>query len=107
MIDLAEQGSFLIRVSAGGKDKNSKRVDRKYQLNGMLAPHWDLPISRRGTLLLRASEADTIFSSENAEDFERLIETRVRPMTAPYFGKRNGQAAMDVRPAQSSIFDSE
>lgn len=107
LLDLAEQWSFLIRVQTGAKDKNSKRVDRKYQINGMLAPHWDLPISRRGTLQLSSAEVDVIFDAKSTE-FEELVDARVKRMMAPHFGKKE---PANKRPrtelSQGSIFDSE
>lgn len=107
LLDLAEQWSFLIRVQAGAKDKNSKRVDRKYQINGMLAPHWDLPISRRGTLQLSPGEVDIIFDAESTE-FEDLVDVRVKRMMAPHFGKKDTTNKRSrTEPSQGSMFDSE
>ena len=51
-LTLAEDYSLLIRIIEGQPDRNSMRVDGKFQLNSMLAPLWDLPIYRRGVIPL-------------------------------------------------------
>lgn len=86
-IDLAEKWSLLINIEGGQKDRNSKRVDPKYQINSMLAPRYDLPISRRGALALRPDEINAIFDPQQVDRFEPLMRERVDRMTAPLFGK--------------------
>lgn len=88
-IDLAEKWSLLIKIEGGQRDRNSKRVDLKYQINSMLAPRWDLPISRRGAIALRSEEVDAIFDPHFSDKFEQLVKERVDRMTAPFFGKSN------------------
>lgn len=88
-IDLAEKWSLLIKIEGGQRDRNSKRVDAKYQINSMLAPRWDLPISRRGALALKPEEVDAIFDPHFSDKFEQLIKERVERMMAPFFGKSN------------------
>jgi len=87
IIELAEKWSLLIKIPGGQHDRNSMRVDDKFQLNPMLAPRWDLPVARRGTVSLKASEANAIFDSEYAGNFEEVNKGRVDRMTAPFFGK--------------------
>lgn len=87
LIDLAVQWSLL--VSAGGqRDRNSKRVDVKLQLNRILAPYWDISFSRRGVLPLPGDEVDAIFDPASTHQFKRQLEVRVARMTAPFFGAR-------------------
>jgi len=87
IVDMAEKWSLLISISSGQKDRNSKRVDAKYQLNPMLAPRWDLPVSRRGTLALNPEEVNAIFDKSHRDEFEAVLRTRVSRMMAPFLGK--------------------
>ncbi len=90
-IELAEKWSLLIRIRRGQRDRNTSRIDRKYQLNPMLAPRWDLPTARRGTIALRVDEADAILSRSRAIGFEAVLESRLGRMTAPWFRARGRQ----------------
>jgi len=83
MLQLSYFWSLLIRVPGGQKDRNTPRVDDKYQLNPMLAPLWQLPVSRRGAIALDPSEVETIFAS-NKEAFEEVLHRRVSRMQAPF-----------------------
>ena len=87
LIRAAENWSLLIDVESGQRDRNSMRVDAKYQVNRMLAPRWDLPIFRRGAVGLSPEEVNAIFDPEHAGDFEELKNARIERMTAPFFGK--------------------
>ena len=85
VLDLAEKWSLLIDVG-GQADRNTERIDRKYQLNRMLAPRWDLSIYRRGVLALTPEELNAAFDPEHVQEFDRLAEARVTRMRAPFFG---------------------
>ena len=51
-IDTCENWSLLIRIPQGQKDKNSKQIHAKYQLNPMLAPLWHVAgIAQRSNCL--------------------------------------------------------
>jgi len=89
ILDLAEKWSLLIEIPGGQRDRNSKRVDQKYQLNPMLCPRWDLPIQRRGTIALNPDEINCIFDDDYSQNYEHLVRARINRMTAPYFGKKN------------------
>ncbi|MEP6669182.1 MAG: hypothetical protein ABJF10_08520 [Chthoniobacter sp.] len=91
LIELAEQYSLLIAIPKGQKDKNSLRIDAKFQINPMLAPLWDLPISRRGTIGFNSDEVDSIFTSAEQGDFDKVLHRRIERMNAPTFGKRRGK----------------
>jgi hypothetical protein len=78
--------SMLIPVEEGQVDRNSGRVDEKYQIHPMLAPRWDLPIARRGALALSAQEAKAAF--EGGVEWDDLVSKRVARATAPWFGSR-------------------
>lgn len=83
----ATDRSLLINIPGGQRDRNTKRVDSKYQLNPMLAPRWDLPVHRRGAIALNVEEVNAIFDDEYKETLDELIQVRVGRMTAPSFGK--------------------
>jgi hypothetical protein len=82
----AHDTSLLIRVITGAKDRNDEGVVAKYQLNPMICPRFDLPLSRRGTTPLNIDEVETIFGN-STDDFDKIIEERLVQMNAP-FGRR-------------------
>ena len=97
MIGLAENWSLLIKVAGGQRDRNSLRVDEKYQLNAMLSPLWDLPVARRGTLPLSPREVNAIFDTNFTGEFESVVEERISRMTAPAFGTKDKSSAAEQR----------
>lgn len=82
-IDLAVKSSYLIKVG-DRRDKNEKRIDPIYQLNGLLAPKWDLPIYKRGELTLTDREARAIFASDNKDAFDDVLKARLERYNAPF-----------------------
>ena len=83
-IEQAYYSSLLIRVPSGGKEKNSRRVISKYQINPMLAPRFDLPVARRGVIELADEEANAIFDEQCAGELSRVVAERVARMTPPF-----------------------
>jgi len=75
---------MIIKHNRGQKDRNSNRVDEKYQLSPMLAPKWELPISCRGALALNADEVNAIFAEPNNRDFEAVQRARMQRMNVPF-----------------------
>ena len=98
ILDACAKWSLLIRIPLGQKDKNSMRVDLKFQLNPMLAPLWELPVSRRGTIALSAAEGQAIFNLEDSAEFDRIMKRRLRLMNAPF---RRGQGDESTQPELS------
>lgn len=100
-IQHAVNWSFLIGVRAGQKDKNTKAVAAKFQLNPLLAPRWGLSTARRGTIPVALAMAESIFNSEQRLRFRGLLRERVIGMYVP-FGRslrptnRNGQLDLKV-----------
>jgi hypothetical protein len=88
ILDLAEKWSLVIDVGAQS-DRNTDRIDRKYQLNRMLAPRWNLSIYRRGVIALTAKEINSIFDPDHAKEFDQLFEARIDRMRAPFFGRKS------------------
>ena len=92
LLDIVLKSSLMIQIKSGRKDKNSKRIDYVYQLNPILAPKWDLPISRRGILALPPDDVDSIFDDSSSNKFQRVISKYESRMQAPFFGKKSGDA---------------
>lgn len=67
---VCEQRSFIVRVSGGRKEKNSKELQMRYQLHPLLCPRWQLPIGRRGSIELGGGLADAVFAPKNDEEYE-------------------------------------
>jgi hypothetical protein len=86
-VRLAEEYSLLIRPIREHKDRNSTGVLPKFQMSPMLAPIWDLPVSRRGVIQLSSDECEVLFVGEDSESVRKVIDSRVRRMTAPAFDK--------------------
>jgi hypothetical protein len=90
ILESAVQWSLLVGVEGGQRDKNRASVDYKYQISRMLAPRWDLPISRRGTLALTAREVNAIFDPGRVEEFKKIRNERVSRMNAPFLKRSSG-----------------
>jgi hypothetical protein len=80
---LATQYSYLINVGER-KDKNTRRKDPLYKLNGILVPKWDLAISKRGEISLDEQETAAIFDPEWPGDFEAVVSKRLAKYNAPF-----------------------
>jgi hypothetical protein len=84
VIEASEKWSLLIRLKGGQRDRNTRRVDVKFQLNSMLAPIWDLPIYSRGALALSAVEVDSIFDPVRKTQYDGVVKRRLQRVTAPF-----------------------
>jgi hypothetical protein len=94
LVDIAEKWSLLIDVGSQ-RNRNTDRIDKKYQLNRVLAPRWDLAIYRRGVLALTPSEIDAVFDPAHADAFDGLCDARIARMSAPFFGPRREPSDVD------------
>ena len=74
VLDLCEQRSFINEVSGGQKHRNTKEVQLKYQLHPMLCPRWQLPIGRRGAMVLSAEFANSVFEPEGQDEFATQLK---------------------------------
>jgi hypothetical protein len=102
LLDLAEK--WLLVVYVGGQsDRNSERVDAKFQLNRMLAPKWDISFSRRGAVVISGDELNAVFDPEYTNEFEQRLKTRIDRMTAPFFGSKPGRRN-EVTDDQAKLF---
>jgi hypothetical protein len=93
-VDLAQKWSLLIDVG-DQSDRNTERVDLKFQLNRMLAPRWGIALYRRGVLALSPEEVNAIFDPKETSQFDEVFQRRVDRMTAPHFGTRPTSRSSD------------
>lgn len=84
VVGAAEDFSLLVKIPGGQKDRNTGRVDSKYQLNRMLVPLWGLPLARRGAISLSESELDVVFAKEADELFKNKKAIRVARANFPF-----------------------
>jgi hypothetical protein len=91
VLEHAENWSFLLKIGEGAKEKNSKAMYPKYQLNPILAPQKDLSTARRGTLSLDRIMAEAIFDPSSREAFADLLKNRIAGMNVPFKSTRDDQ----------------
>lgn len=97
-IKTSENWSYIVKVKGGAKNKNSNKIDMKYQLSPMLAPRWGLSPKRGGTIELQADLASAIFDPEYKDGLTELIKKRVKVM--------NGGISSLAQENQGSLFSS-
>ena len=78
LIKHACETSLLIKIPKGRKDRNSLSNQLHYQLNPMLSPLWDLPISRRGVISLDSNFVNSIFDSLNFPNHKELKKEKLK-----------------------------
>jgi hypothetical protein len=99
----ARDTSLIVEVPAGQRERNSEQVTNKLELNTMLAPKWDLPISRRGVATFSPAEANCIFSPSRSDEFSAMLRSWTAKMTAPSFGRTKKK--MTKRGIQADMFE--
>jgi hypothetical protein len=98
VLNHAENWSYLIRIRAGGSDRNDpSAVDEKYQLSPMLAPRWEVSEHRRGAISLNPELFNAIFDTEIPSDHAEMIKRdRLKGMREPYRSARHSDAHQDA-----------
>ena len=86
IIKLAENWSYILWIPRGRPNPNTQRIDAKYQLNPMLSPKWDLPISRRGDVRLNNDLVEAIFGESTDDAFKKVCGKKLAGLKAPKFG---------------------
>lgn len=76
--------SFIFENKNGRRDRNTQRLNRKVQLNPMMAPVWGLPLGRRGDLKLTRQMLNYIFEPALGEDFEKALRELDRTWNNPF-----------------------
>nr|WP_219817587.1 hypothetical protein [Nitrosospira multiformis] len=69
----ALNSSFLFELSEGRPARNSQALNRKIQINPILAPRWGLPIARRGDVSLSRELVNAIFKPDGRREFDMLL----------------------------------
>jgi len=85
---LAENWSYIFKIVKGRPNANSQHIDDKYQLNPMLSPKWDLPVSVRGDVRLSKALAEAIFGDVSNDTFKLVLQEATASLKAPGFGKK-------------------
>jgi hypothetical protein len=101
IIQAAEHSSLLISLAEGAIDKNRNRVNKRYQISSMLAPRWDIPMSKRGDITLSPEEVEAIFVSANDEAFKKIKAKRLERMLAPFDEKTTKPSNEPTLPGMS------
>jgi hypothetical protein len=76
--------SFIFENINGRRDRNTKRLNRKVQLNPMMAPLWGLSLGRRGDLKLNRQLLNCIFDPLLSEEFEKILRELQRKWNNPF-----------------------
>ncbi|WP_152599694.1 hypothetical protein [Hoeflea sp. BAL378] len=84
ILKLAEARAFIHRVPGGQRERNSEQITAKFQLSPMLAPRWDLPLSRRGAISLSPANFNAIFLPDRKSAYDELIRKFSGRVTAPF-----------------------
>ncbi len=81
-----EQYTYLIKIDKlpVNRSKNSISPMTVYQINGMLAPKWDLALYRRGRLQIEEDEVNRLFTLVSNSAFEDLLNNRKIRYNAPF-----------------------
>jgi len=92
-LEYLEQYSYLIK-SNDRREKNSSVQRVTYQINGLLAPNWELPIFTRGVLHLTSKEVSAIFDSKSEDEFNKIKFDRKTRYNAPFKGSQNNTLSL-------------
>ncbi|MCA0948669.1 hypothetical protein [Shewanella chilikensis] len=84
LIEIATQWSLLLSDSKGRKDRNSKRIDKKFRINYMISPFWELPIASRGVLAMSTEMVNSIFDKNHDENYIDELKKFKKPLTPPF-----------------------
>lgn len=83
VLEIAENWSYLIHLVEGRRNKNSRRVDHRYQLAPMLAPKWEVSEHRRGSIELSAELANAILDPDRRATLPAIFKRRVSKIVSP------------------------
>lgn len=100
---MAENWSFILKISGSSGAKNDDRVLSKFQINPMLAARWGISTSRRGVLELKSDLAESLFSETSTKATRDAITSRLEAMNLP----KAIEVALDPagRAEQTKLFD--
>jgi hypothetical protein len=78
---------FITRDKKGRKERNTGIVEVQFRLSRLLAPLWNLPIVKRGSIAINTDDADSIFNIAPKVSFDQFIVRRKNELNAPDFGR--------------------
>lgn len=93
VLTLLKNYSYIIDVSER-RDKNGNAINQTYQINGIIAPKWELSIHRRGVIPINREEVEAIFS-ENPTSFDEVLERRRKKYNHPLAPISNSPTLFD------------
>lgn len=83
VIQVAKNHSLLIEDTSGKKAKNQKGIMlRKFQINPLLSPKWDLPIDVGGTIELSDKQINLLTDSN--ESWQSFRNNYIKKLNAPF-----------------------
>jgi len=80
VLKIAENWSYLIRLPNGRPNKNTYKLDERFQLSPMLAPKWGVSEHRRGSIEFSTEFANAIFDPSQRNKLVDLFKRRVEGM---------------------------
>jgi hypothetical protein len=83
ILDLLVNHSYLIIENGGRREKNGHDIKLTYQINPVIAPIWELAVSKRGVVSLNKSEVDAIFGNL-PDQFDELKREKSREYNFPF-----------------------
>jgi hypothetical protein len=102
-LKMAENWSFIVRISGSSSAKNDDRVVSKFQINPMLAARWGISESRRGTIELKGQFAEYLLSEVDHSKTQSAIGDRTEAMNLPRLLEICVNPSGDIR--QKGLFD--
>ncbi len=102
IIDSCELYSLILKVSKR-LDKNTKRIDPIYQLNGILVPKWDISLNRRGVVKLNKDDVEFIFNPDQKDQFQSYLNS----VKNKYNIKINDETNTKKKSNQYALFNNE
>lgn len=69
--------SLVYEVDLGRKDRNTKVLNRKIQLNPILSPRWGLSVVRGGDINLNHALLEAIFANRDSAAFDSLVKESI------------------------------
>ena len=94
LVELAEKWDLLVEVERGQKERNTGLEERKFHLNRLLSPRWNLPTGRRGAIRLSSEELNAIFDPDKSADFNRVLRCRLDRMKPPFRPRSRSSGAV-------------
>ena len=97
-LDEAVTHSLILRIATGRRDRNSRVLHHKYQLNPMLAPRFGLALGRRGSASFSPGLLNSVFDADVDEGtFRRERRRLLARLNPPFVGSEAHQGRLELR----------